>query len=58
LFDIFESRNLGPGKRSMAFSLEYYDENRTLKDEEVDKDFNRAVEAVIKQLNAEFRGTS
>lgn len=58
LFDIFESRNLGPGKRSMAFSLEYFDENRTLKDEEVDKDFNRAVEAVIKQLNAEFRGTS
>ncbi|MGE5354269.1 MAG: phenylalanine--tRNA ligase subunit beta [Acidobacteriota bacterium] len=58
LFDIFESRNLGPGKRSMAFSLEYYDENRTLKDEEVDKDFNRAIEAVIKQLNAEFRGTS
>lgn len=58
LFDIFESGNLGPGKRSMAFSLEYYDENRTLKDEEVDKDFNRAVEAVIKQLNAEFRGTS
>lgn len=58
LFDIFESRNLGPGKRSMAFSLEYYDENRTLKDEDVDKDFNRAVEAVIKQLNAEFRGTS
>ncbi|MCU7495088.1 MAG: phenylalanine--tRNA ligase subunit beta [Ignavibacteria bacterium] len=58
LFDIFESKNLGPDKRSMAFSLEYYDENRTLKDEEVDKDFNRAVEAVIKQLNAEFRGTS
>ncbi|MGE5680319.1 MAG: phenylalanine--tRNA ligase subunit beta [Bacillota bacterium] len=56
LFDIFESGNLGDNKKSMAFSLEYYDENRTLKDEEVEKDFNKAVDAVKKELNAEFRG--
>lgn len=56
LFDIFESQNLGEGKRSLAFSLEYFDENRTLKDEEVEKDFSKAIEAVVKELNAEFRG--
>ncbi|MDP4197104.1 MAG: phenylalanine--tRNA ligase subunit beta [Bacteroidota bacterium] len=56
LFDIFESGNLGNNKKSMAFSLEYFDESRTLKDEEVEKDFNRAVETVKKELNAEFRG--
>ncbi|MGE5497524.1 MAG: phenylalanine--tRNA ligase subunit beta [Syntrophothermus sp.] len=58
LFDIFESGNLGSGKKSMAFSLEYFDENRTLKDEEVEKDFNRAVNSVVNELNAEFRGAN
>jgi len=56
LFDIFESGNLGINKKSMAFSLEYYDVTRTLKDEEVEKDFNKAVEAVKLELKAEFRG--
>lgn len=56
LFDIFESESLGTNKKSMAYSLEFYDEKRTLKDEEVDADFYKAIESVKKKLNAELRG--
>lgn len=56
LFDIFESESLGRDKKSMAFTLEFYDETRTLKDEEVDAVFYKAIESVKKKLNAELRG--
>ncbi|RMD50371.1 MAG: phenylalanine--tRNA ligase subunit beta, partial [Ignavibacteria bacterium] len=56
LFDIFESESLGQGKKSMAFQLEYYDESRTLTEEEIDKDFWNAIERVKKDLNAQLRG--
>jgi phenylalanyl-tRNA synthetase beta chain len=56
LFDIFESDTFGVNKKSMAFSLEYYDEGATLKDEVIDKQLSRMIEFVKKELNAEFRG--
>ncbi len=56
LFDIFESKTLGEGKKSMAYTLEYYSESRTLTEEEVDKDFWSAIENVTKKLNAKLRG--
>lgn len=56
IFDIFEKETLGIDKKSMAFTLEYFDENRTLTDDEVEKDFNSSVAQVIKELSAEFRG--
>ncbi len=56
LFDIFESDALGKNKKSLAFELEYYDNTRTLTEEEVDKDFWSAIEKVKKELNAELRG--
>jgi len=56
LFDIFESESLGEGKKSMAFQLEYYDEKRTLTEEEVEKDFWNAIENVKKNLKAKLRG--
>ncbi len=58
LFDVFENEMLGTGKKSTAFSLEYYDEKRTLNDDEVDKDFENMVNFVVKKLNAEFRGNN
>jgi phenylalanyl-tRNA synthetase beta chain len=39
IFDIFESKNLGDDKKSMAFTLQFYDLNRTLTEEEVEKEF-------------------
>ena len=56
LFDIFESDAFGADKKSMAFSLEYYDENKTLTDEEVDQQLSKMIDFVKKELNAEFRG--
>jgi len=56
LFDIFESDALGEGKKSLAFQLEYYDESRTLTEEDVEKDFWKAVKFVQTKLNAKLRG--
>ncbi len=56
LFDLFESESLGNSKKSMAFSLEYFDENRTLKEEEVEKDFVNLISLVTKNFNATLRG--
>jgi phenylalanyl-tRNA synthetase beta chain len=56
VFDIFESKELGPNKRSMAFELEYFDLNRTLTEEEVEKDFEKLIKLVSKQFNAQLRG--
>ncbi len=56
LFDIFESESLGRNKKSMAFQLEYYDENRTLTEEEIEKEFWKTIEHIKKKLNGELRG--
>ena len=56
LFDIFENIEIGEDKKSMAFSLEYFDFNRTLTDEEVDKDFQSLIKKVITHFNAILRG--
>lgn len=56
LFDIFQSESLGTGKKSIAFQLEYYDESRTLTEEEVEKDFRNAIKAVEEKFNAQLRG--
>ena len=56
LFDVFESSEIGGDKKSMAFSLEYFDFNRTLTDEEVDKDFQSLIKKVTTNFNAVLRG--
>lgn len=56
LFDIFESESLGKHKKSLAFQLDYFDTGRTLKEEEVDKDFWKMIEKVKTKLKAELRG--
>lgn len=56
LFDFFESESLGVDKKSLAFALEYYDLNRTLTEEEVDKEFTKLIAAVTKSFNAILRG--
>jgi phenylalanyl-tRNA synthetase beta chain len=56
LFDLFESDTLGQDKKSMAFALEFYDIEKTLKEEEVDKEFNKLINSVTKNFNAKLRG--
>jgi phenylalanyl-tRNA synthetase beta chain len=57
LFDIFQSESLGSGKQSLAFTLEYYSEERTLTEQEVDKEFQNLINAVTKKFNAKLRGS-
>jgi phenylalanyl-tRNA synthetase beta chain len=56
LFDLFESDTFGSGKRSLAYTLEFFDETRTLTDEEVEKEFTSLTGMVKKKFNAELRG--
>ena len=56
LFDLFESESLGKNKKSMAFSLEYFSEERTLTEEEIEKDFIKLIESVKKNFSAILRG--
>lgn len=56
LFDIFESESLGKDKRSLAFTLEFYDESRTLTEQEVEKDFSNLIALITKEFNAKLRG--
>ncbi|PID58722.1 MAG: phenylalanine--tRNA ligase subunit beta [Ignavibacteriae bacterium] len=56
LFDIFESESLGSNKKSLAFQLEYFDEKRTLQEDEIDSEFWKTIEAVKSNLKAELRG--
>jgi phenylalanyl-tRNA synthetase beta chain len=56
LFDIFQSESLGKGKKSLAFQLEYYDTQKTLTEEEVEKDFRKLIKVVERKFNAQLRG--
>ncbi|RPI75445.1 MAG: phenylalanine--tRNA ligase subunit beta, partial [Ignavibacteriales bacterium] len=56
LFDLFESESLGEGKKSMAFNLEYQAEDRTLTEDEIEKEFHRLIDLIEKKFNAKLRG--
>lgn len=56
LFDIFRSESLGQGKKSLAFQLEFYDETKTLTEDEVEKEFWQIIKRVELKLNAQLRG--
>ena len=53
IFDIY--RNIEDGKKSMAYSLTFKDENKTLSDEEVMQVFNNIIKEVESKLNAKVR---
>ncbi len=55
LFDVFEGKSIGAGRRSLAYSLEYRSAERTLRDEEANA-FHEIIKAALKrELNVEFR---
>lgn len=56
VFDIFENEALGSDKKSIAFTLEFFDENRTLTEDEVEKDFSNLIKLISKEFNAKLRG--
>jgi phenylalanyl-tRNA synthetase beta chain len=55
LFDIFESEKIGAGKKSMAVSFTFLDEEKTLTDKEIDGMMNKIIASYEKELGAEIR---
>lgn len=55
LFDLYEGDNIEDGKKSMAYSLYYANPNATLKEHEVNTDFDRVKEALVEAFNVEIR---
>lgn len=55
LFDIFESEKLGEGKKSMALSFTFLDDEKTLTDKEIDEWMNLIMETLKKEFKAEIR---
>lgn len=55
LFDLYEGDNIQAGKKSMAYSLYYANPKATLKEDEVNTDFNRVQEALVETFNVEIR---
>ena len=55
LFDIFTSKAIGAGKRSMGYSLEFRSAERTLRDAEVNAAFAKIADALRGELGVEIR---
>ncbi len=55
LFDVYRGKQVGEGKKSVAFALTYRDKAKTLTDEEVAAVHNEVLNALKEQLNAVLR---
>lgn len=55
LFDVFESDKLGDGKKSLAVSFTFRDDEKTLTDKEIDGMMGKIMQAFEKELHAEIR---
>jgi phenylalanyl-tRNA synthetase beta chain len=55
LFDIYEGKNIGEGKKSLAFSLEFSSMDRTLTDEDTDPVIKNIIKDVELTFNAQLR---
>ena len=55
VFDVYEGARLGNGKKSIAVSLSFGANDRTLTDDEVNEVLNKIIERLEKSLKAELR---
>jgi len=55
LFDVFQGKNIGEGRKSLAYSIVYQAEDRTLTDIEVDEVDKKIKEKLIQKFNAKMR---
>ncbi|MFJ7850496.1 phenylalanine--tRNA ligase subunit beta [Peribacillus sp. NPDC097206] len=56
IFDLYEGEKMEEGKKSIAFSLKYFDPERTLTDEDITKAHEKVLAAVKEKAGAELRG--
>ena len=52
LFDVYEGKNLEPGKKSYAVSFILQDDTQTLNDKQIDKTMARLLDNFVKRLGA------
>lgn len=55
IFDVYEGANIGLGRKSLAYSLIFGAQDRTLTDEEVNEVLQKIIERLQKVLKAELR---
>lgn len=55
LFDVYEGKQIPEGKKSVAYSIVYRAEDRTLKDEEVNRVHNSIINELESKLGAQLR---
>jgi phenylalanyl-tRNA synthetase beta chain len=55
LFDLYRGQQVGEGKKSLAYRVEYHSDERTLKDEEVSHIHKSIQEALVKRLGVQIR---
>ncbi|MEJ0021143.1 MAG: phenylalanine--tRNA ligase subunit beta [Candidatus Doudnabacteria bacterium] len=55
LFDVYQGKNVSPGKKSLGFRIVYQADNRTLKDEEVTKIHKEILNELKSKFHAEIR---
>ena len=55
LFDVYEGRQLPPGKKSLAYHLTFQAPNRTLTDDDVSKQRGRLLKLLERELGAKLR---
>jgi phenylalanyl-tRNA synthetase beta chain len=56
VFDLYEGERMEAGKKSIAFSLKYFDPEKTLTDEDIAKAHEKVLQAVKEQAGAVLRG--
>jgi phenylalanyl-tRNA synthetase beta chain len=56
VFDVYAGEQVPPGKKSVAFSVMYQSEERTLTDEDVAKAQRKIIERLRREFDAEVRG--
>lgn len=55
LFDVYTGDNLPSGKRSLAYTLTYQDNDDTLVEAEVNADFENVITALVNELDVQVR---
>ena len=55
LFDVYTGKQIGEGKKSLAFTMQFQSKDKTLTDEEADAAFQNILTAVQKEYGAELR---
>ncbi|MBI3006000.1 MAG: phenylalanine--tRNA ligase subunit beta [Ignavibacteriales bacterium] len=55
LFDMYVGAQVGSGKKSLAYALEFQAHDRTMTDDEIEKNIGKIVQAVQRECNAVLR---